>query len=83
MLSLPSQYMTRSVAKTNNNQQSQPQVPKQEAMGRDIQADPVQSSSVVGEDNTVQMIGRKSHHHIVILSTKKVLEAVQKRDNGI
>eukprot|EP00957_Ditylum_brightwellii_P126423 9636942-Ditylum_brightwellii.AAC.1 len=46
----PKINMTRSVMKTEDNQQSQPQVPKQEAMEQDVQANPVQSSSVVGED---------------------------------
>ena len=57
--------MARSVVKTEDNQQSQPQVLKQEAMEQDIQTDPVQSSSVVGEDTTVWMINRKSHCHIM------------------
>eukprot|EP00957_Ditylum_brightwellii_P142893 10887810-Ditylum_brightwellii.AAC.2 len=34
-------------------------------MEQDIQADPVQISSVVGEDTTVQTIDRKSQCHIV------------------
>eukprot|EP00957_Ditylum_brightwellii_P063199 4797186-Ditylum_brightwellii.AAC.1 len=68
MSSLSSQDMARSVVKTKDNQQSQPQVPKQEAMKQVIQADLVQSSSVMGEDTTVQTINRKSHCHITTLS---------------
>eukprot|EP00957_Ditylum_brightwellii_P140819 10726777-Ditylum_brightwellii.AAC.1 len=51
--------------KTEDNQQSQPQALKQEAMEQDIQADPVQIFSVVGEDTTVQTVDRKNHSHII------------------
>eukprot|EP00957_Ditylum_brightwellii_P143363 10921672-Ditylum_brightwellii.AAC.1 len=48
-----SRDMARSTAKTEDNQQSQPQVLNQEAMEQDIQANPVKSSSELGEDTTV------------------------------
>eukprot|EP00957_Ditylum_brightwellii_P009956 751219-Ditylum_brightwellii.AAC.1 len=69
--------------KTEDNQQSQPQVLKEKAIEQDIQADPVQSSSVVVEDTAVQTIDRRCHHHIVTLSTKSTSNAARKKDNEI
>uniref|UniRef100_A0A6V2HXK5 Uncharacterized protein n=1 Tax=Ditylum brightwellii TaxID=49249 RepID=A0A6V2HXK5_9STRA len=57
-----SKDMARSVVKTEDNQQSRPQVPKREAMEQDIQADPVQSSSVVGKDTTVRFASDMDEH---------------------
>ena len=56
--------MARSIVNTKDDQKSWSQVLKWEAMGQDIQADHVQSSSVVGEDTT-QTINRRSHCHII------------------
>jgi hypothetical protein len=57
-----SKDMARSVVKTEGNQQSRPQVPKQEAMEQDIQADPVQSSSVVDKDTAVRFASDMDEH---------------------
>eukprot|EP00957_Ditylum_brightwellii_P157275 11969229-Ditylum_brightwellii.AAC.1 len=68
--------------KTEDNQQSQAQVLKREAIEQDIQADPVQISSVVGEDTAVGTIDRRSYRHIVTSSHRqqKVLQMQRGRE---